>query len=351
MFIGPPPTPLRRSHAFTAVRVSERRSTPGERAVGRKFPVTSRGRTGGSGHQQRARRCPAPPATAAISPGATMCTAPTPAAERRERLLQLGDHPALDDAVGDRRARLGDGQAREARRRIVHVAPHAAHAGAARPAPRRPAAAASWLATTSALMFSDLAARRRRRGRRSPAGSPGAASASSSARSKPVDVADRARSRPAPPPAAGDHARRPPVRAHDAARPRAARRPRTPAAAQRRDQIDVELAGDHHLHHVERRRVGDAPAADQPRLDAQPPRQLRRLRPAAVDDDEPRARRRARAGESAATAASAGARQHLAAQLDRPASTTATAPDPRATRSRAGPASGSCSGSPARRRP
>ena len=54
----------------------------------------------------------------------------------------------------------------------------------------------------------------------------------------------------------------------------------------------------------------------------EPPRQLGRLRPAAVHDDEARAPRRARAAISPRRRTpSAGARQHVAAQLDDDAST------------------------------
>ena len=86
-------------------------------------------------------------------------------------------------------------------------------------------------------------------------------------------------------------------------------------AAQGGHQIDVEPAGDHHLHHVERGRVGDPPPADQARLQPQACRQRRHLRPAAVDDDQPPRRAPPRA-MSRGDRGQRGALQHVATQLD-----------------------------------
>ncbi len=55
---------------------------------------------------------------------------------------------------------------------------------------------------------------------------------------------------------------------------------------QRRARVDVELAGDDHLHHVERLGVGDAAAGDDVRRLPELLLQLGRLRSAAVDDDD-----------------------------------------------------------------
>ena len=106
-----------------------------------------------------------------------------------------------------------------------------------------------------------------------------------------------------------------------------------PAASERGAEIDVELAGDDHLHHVERRLVGDAAAARSARRLPELLLELGRLRAAAVDDDHgaPVARELGDVG---------GDRRHvracddLAAELDDDAAAsralTASRPGPRA---------------------
>ena len=134
-------------------------------------------------------------------------------AERRERLLQLGDHPALDRAVGDRGARLGDGQPREARRRIVLVAPHAAD-GRAGDQRRRAERRRQLVGDDVGVDVQRLAAARRRRGRRPPAGSRRPRARRAARRSNPSTSPTRPRSTGAPPPpeitaaGAGGRARR-----------------------------------------------------------------------------------------------------------------------------------------------
>ena len=59
----------------------------------------------------------------------TMCTARTPSAMRRERLLELRDHPLRHDAVLDRLLPLGGRHPRDARARVRDVAHHAGHVG------------------------------------------------------------------------------------------------------------------------------------------------------------------------------------------------------------------------------
>ena len=59
-----------------------------------------------------------------------------------------------------------------------------------------------------------------------------------------------------------------------------------PAASERRARVDVHLAGDDHLDDLERVGVGDAPAGDDLRRLPEPLLQRRRLRAAAVHDDD-----------------------------------------------------------------
>ena len=56
--------------------------------------------------------------------------------------------------------------------------------------------------------------------------------------------------------------------------------------AQRGEDVGVDLPGEDHLRHVERRLVGDPAAADHYGLEAQAALHLGRLRPAAVDQDD-----------------------------------------------------------------
>ena len=75
----------------------------------------------------------------------------------------------------------------------------------------------------------------------------------------------------------------------DDARARAVETHRTRTRGdERRAQIDVHLAGDGHLHHVERRVVGDAAAGDDVGRLAESLLEVRRLRSAAVHDDDRR---------------------------------------------------------------
>jgi hypothetical protein len=67
---------------------------------------------------------------------------------------------------------------------------------------------------------------------------------------------------------------------------------RTPLAARSAHKSTVDAPGDGHLHDLERGLVGDAAAGDHARLDAEPFRQLGRLRPAAVHDHHALAARR-----------------------------------------------------------
>ena len=66
--------------------------------------------------------------------------------------------------------------------------------------------------------------------------------------------------------------------------------------------VDVELAGDDHLHDVERVLVGDAPAGDDTRRLPEPLLELGRLRAAAVHDDDALAARRISATSAAIAA-------------------------------------------------
>src|SRR6185503_7799174 len=111
-----------------------------------------------------------------------------------------------------------------------------------------------------------------------------------------------------------DDARRAAVGADDAARAAQADG-RHARGAERGAQIDVQLAGDDHLHDVERGLVGDAAAAYDLGLEAQALRQLGRLGTAAVDHDEAAARR-ARGRDLRGDDAERGRREHVAAQLD-----------------------------------
>src|SRR5262249_14585737 len=80
--------------------------------------------------------------------------------------------------------------------------------------------------------------------------------------------------------AAGDDARRPHGRLGGAVETE-----RVDAGArQRRAEVDVDLAGDDHLHDVQRRGVGDAPAPDLAGLEAEAGRERGGLRPPAVHD-------------------------------------------------------------------
>src|SRR5262249_50778571 len=115
--------------------------------------------------------------------------------------------------------------------------------------------------------------------------------------------------------AARDDARRP-LHGADRQRARAVEADRPDAGAeQRRAEVDVDLAGDGHLHDVERGRVGDAPAADLLHLQAEALREPVRPRPAAVDDGD----LRAALGEFpdvGSERGELGPRDHLAADLD-----------------------------------
>ena len=204
--------------------------------------------------------------------------------QRRERLLELGDHAALDGAVGDG----GLASATVSRGRRVagsslsrRTPPTAVHATSA---PAR-TARGELAGDDVGVDVEDGAGRCRRRGRRSPA-AVARVRARRAARRRSRRRRRRARSRPA--------CRRAPDTTRGGRRcarmtPLAPCSPNagTPSAAQRRDQIDVELPGDDHLHDVERRLVGDAPAADDGRFDPEALRQRRRLRAAAVHDQQP----------------------------------------------------------------
>ena len=125
----------------------------------------------------------------------------------------------------------------------------------------------------------------------------------------------------------------------------------TPAARSAAHRSTLSLPGDDHLHHVQRRRVGDPPPAHDARLDAQPRSRApspagRRRAPPPAACRPPRAPTRSRATT----------RQRGAASTSPPSFTTTRGSRPRPRilerqSSRAAPASGSCSGSPGRRRP
>jgi hypothetical protein len=70
---------------------------------------------------------------------------------------------------------------------------------------------------------------------------------------------------------------------------------RTPCAAQRREDVGVDLAGEDHLGHVERLLVGDAAALDHRGREAEALADLGGLRPAAVHHDQADAHVRAAA--------------------------------------------------------
>src|SRR5450432_224031 len=230
--------------------------------------------------------------------------------EGRAGLLELGDHPAGNRAAADGFARLGDGEARQQGRRIVLVPPDATDGGAGDERPgadsRRELAGDDVGVDVEHLTV----------GAGAQAGDDrqvaGAVEQLEERQIEAVDVAHQPEV-DGDTVGAGDGARWTAVGVDEAAGAGEADHRRA-GRAQRRDQIDVELPGDDHLQDLEGRRVGDSPAADQTRLDPQAARHLRRLRPAAVNDDQtppgracPRDRRRGD-GEHRRE-------QHVAAQL------------------------------------
>ena len=240
-----------------------------------------------------------------------MCTAATPAASGANASSSLGIDPPLHDPIVDGGPRLGDRQPRDQAGGIVLVAPDAADRGAGDQ--RRRARARRELAGDHV----GVDVQRHAAGVRSQAGDHGEVAAGiedvEQRAVDPLDVADQtevdrlaARSR--------DDARGATMRADDAARPGEADR-RDTRRAQRRDQIDVEPPGHHHLHDVERCLVRDAPPADQLRLDAEAARQLRRLRSAPVHDDQAKPRG-ARARDLPGGDGQRRQRQDVAAELD-----------------------------------
>ena len=231
-----------------------------------------------------------------------MCTAPTPAASGAKASSSFGIIPpwTVPSAIAARASATVSRARREAGSSLSRRTPPTAVQATRAP---RLDCGGQLAGDDVGVDVQDLA-RPRRAPRHATTGTePAASSASSSAQSKPSTSPTKPKSTGAPSEPDTD-ARRAPVRADDAAR---SRQPdgRHARAAQGRARDRRSVAGDDHLHDVQRRRVGDAPAADQARLDPQLARQLGRLRPAAVNDDQPAALGRARA-RSAATAARAG---------------------------------------------
>ena len=241
-------------------------------------------------------------------------------AQRGERLLQLRDHSARDDAVGDGALAFCDGQARDARRRVVDVAQDAGRAGDEheRVGLQR---AGELVGDDVGVDVVDGAV-----AAVAEAGDDRELAAVENAVEQRADRSRRRRRRGRSRSARGRRRRRRAAVACARARCRGARRDAGPRRAARA-QVDVDLAGDDHLHDVERRRVGDAAAADHARLEPELLRQRRRLRPAAVRRRRGCRRRRARARSRASSAS-------FAPPTTSPPSLTTTVVPPVAPRSR-----------------
>ena len=186
------------------------------------------------------RRCPARPATSRSRSGATMCTAPTPAASGANASSSLGIMPpcTVPSAIAACASATVSRGRRVAGSSLSRRTPPTPVQATSAPAPQR---RRELVGDDVGVDVQDGAARRRRRGRRSPG-------AQSRASQRVEQRAGRSRRRRRP--GRSRSARRPrPRRRAAAGGARGSRRSRptartagTPAAAQRRAQIDVELA-------------------------------------------------------------------------------------------------------------